>query len=125
MCWVTFSPPAPEIADAPPAKPESAAPATAQMVYAKRTLGTAIAAHLVLALVILDGTLLVLFGALRFDERYLLLLHGVLCSMAALCRTHPCSLIGVAATNRLDSLPRPVRHADRDNAAAAPERGRC
>ena len=38
-------------------------------------------------------------------------------------RTHPCSLIGVAATNRLDSLPRPVRHADRDNAAAAPERG--
>ena len=65
-------------------KHESAAPATAQMVYAERTLGTAIAAHLVLALVILDGTLFVLFGALRFDAADLLLLHGVLCSMAAL-----------------------------------------
>ena len=59
-------------------KHESAAPATAQTVYAARTLGTAIAAPLVLALVILDGTLFVLFGALRFDA-------ADLCSSTACC----------------------------------------
>jgi hypothetical protein len=47
-------------------------------------VGTAIAALLVLGLVVLDAALFILFGALRFDVADLLLLHGMLCSMAAL-----------------------------------------
>jgi len=62
----------------------AATPATAQTVHAERTVRTAIAALLVLGLVVLDAVLFVLFGALGFDVADLLLLHGLLCSMAAL-----------------------------------------
>ena len=61
-----------------------ATPATTQAGHAERSVGTAIAALLVLGLLVLDTALFMLFYALCFDVADLLLLHGILCSMAVL-----------------------------------------